>query len=242
MQAVCLRATTKVATMTRGEGFKMKSRIRNMARCGAATAVLAALTACGGGESGPATPPPPATYTVGGTVTGLTGSGLFLGAGFGNALPVSAAGAFTFGTRVLSGTTYSVFVAAQPSSPTQYCSVANASGTVAAANVTSVSVTCGIGYTVGGTVWGLVGSGLEIEASRRGHGRTILIGNPLEINSNGPFTFDPVYNTSLVTAVGIAHQPASPTQLCVVNNAQVIFQAPNVTDVEVVCSQFRSEE
>jgi hypothetical protein len=121
----------------------MKSRIRNMTRCGFAAAVLAALTACGGGDSGPAPPPPPppAMYTVGGTVIGLTGSGLLLASGFGN-LPVSAAGTFTFGTRVVSGTPYSVSVEAQPSSPTQSCSVANASGVVAAANVTNVSVTC----------------------------------------------------------------------------------------------------
>src|SRR6202140_216638 len=122
----------------------MKSRIRNMTRCGFAAAVLAALTACGGGDSGPAPPPPPpppAMYTVGGTVTGLTGSGLLLASGFGN-LPVSAAGTFTFGTRVVRGTPYSVSVEAQPSSPTQYCSVANASGIVAATNVTNVSVTC----------------------------------------------------------------------------------------------------
>ena len=148
----------------------MKSGIRNMARGAAVVAVLTMLTACGGGDSGPATPPPPPTYTVGGTVTGLTGSGLFLGAGFGNALPVSTAGTFTFGTRVASGTTYSVSVEAQPSSPTQYCSVANASGIVAAANVTNVSVTCGNGYTVGGTVSGLVGSGLILQISAPGYG------------------------------------------------------------------------
>jgi len=213
----------------------MKSRIRNMTRCGFAAAVLAALTACGGGDSGPAPPPPPAMYTVGGTVTGLTGSGLLLASGFGN-LPVSAAGTFTFGTRVVSGTPYSVSVEAQPSSPTQYCSVANASGIVAAANVTNVSVTCGNGYTVGGTVSGLVGSGLEMQMSGRSHnGRTIAIGPPLQINSNGAFTFDAVSNMSLVTAVDITQQPASPTQLCLIHN---FVQAANVTDVEVVCSQF----
>jgi hypothetical protein len=78
----------------------MKSRIRNMARCASAAAVLAALTACGGGGSGP---PPPATYTVGGTVTGLSGSGLVLQNGVGADLPISASGAFTFATRMLSG-------------------------------------------------------------------------------------------------------------------------------------------
>src|SRR5438105_3707129 len=85
----------------------MKLRIRNMARCGCAAAVLAVLTACGGGDSGPPPPPPPATYTIGGTVTGLTGSGPFLHPGFGNALPVSAAGTFPFASRMLSGTSAS---------------------------------------------------------------------------------------------------------------------------------------
>jgi len=85
----------------------MTLRIRNMARCGCAAAVLAVLTACGGGDSGP---PPPATYTVGGTVTGLSGSGLVLQNGGGADLPISASGTFTFATRMLSGTSYSVTV------------------------------------------------------------------------------------------------------------------------------------
>ena len=53
----------------------MKSGIRNIARGASVVAVLTMLTACGGGDSGP---PPPPTYTVGGTVTGLSGSGLIL--------------------------------------------------------------------------------------------------------------------------------------------------------------------
>ena len=84
----------------------MKSPIRSLARCGSAAAVLAALAACGGGDSGSATsvapppPPPPATYTVGGTVTGLTGSGLVLQNPGGADLPISASGAFTFANSV----------------------------------------------------------------------------------------------------------------------------------------------
>jgi 6-phosphogluconolactonase len=219
----------------------MKSGIRNMARGASVVAVLTMLTACGGGDSGPVTPPPPATYTVGGTVSGLTGSGLFLDAGFGNALPVSAAGTFTFDTRVASGTPYWVSVEVQPSSPTQYCSVANASGTVAAASVSSVSVTCGNGNTVGGTVSGLVGSGLVLQISAPGYGQPDNVSPPLHIDSNGPFTFDfvsPGNTSGTFVRIGRGHQPASPTQLCVVNNAQISIQAANVTDVAVVCSQF----
>ena len=99
----------------------MKSRIRNMTRCGFAAAVLAALTACGGGDSGP---PPPATYTVGGTVTGLSSSGLLLQNGGGADLPISASGTFTFATRMLSGTSYSVTVKTSPTAPLELCRVA----------------------------------------------------------------------------------------------------------------------
>jgi len=99
----------------------MKSRIRNMTRCGFAAPILAALTACGAGDSGP---PPPATYTVGGTVTGLSGSGLVLQNGGGADLPISASGTFTFATRMLSGTSYSVTVKTSPTAPLELCRVA----------------------------------------------------------------------------------------------------------------------
>ncbi len=50
----------------------MKAEIRSMARGILVVAVLTMLSACGGGDSGA---PPPPTQTVGGTVSGLTGSG-----------------------------------------------------------------------------------------------------------------------------------------------------------------------
>ena len=101
---------------------------------GLVTGLALLLVACGGGgDSGPA------TYTVGGTVT-VSGSGLVLQNEGGDDLPISASGTFTFDTRVISGTPYSVSVVTQP--PGGFCSVANASGTVAAADVTNVTVTC----------------------------------------------------------------------------------------------------
>jgi hypothetical protein len=98
------------------------------------------LAACSGG--GGSSPMPRVTYTVGGTVTGLSGSGLVLQNDGGSSLPVSSPGAFTFSAGLSSGTAYSVTVAAQPSSPTQTCAVTNGSGTVGAANVTNVAVDC----------------------------------------------------------------------------------------------------
>jgi Bacterial Ig-like domain len=104
------------------------------------------LSACGGGGGGstgapPVEMPPPATYTVGGAVTGLRGSGLVLQLGGANNLAVAADGTFTFPTSVNAGTNYTVSVFVQPSSPVQSCTVAAGTGTVQA-NVTSVQVTC----------------------------------------------------------------------------------------------------
>ncbi len=104
-----------------------------------------ALVACGGGGSTPAPapspppPPPPPTYTIGGNVTGLTGS-LVLRNNGADDLSVNANGAFSFKTALLSAAAYAVTVATQPNN--QSCTVANGTGTVGSANVTNVAVTC----------------------------------------------------------------------------------------------------
>ncbi len=82
------------------------------------------------------------TYTVGGTITGLVGTGLVLENNGGDNLPVPVPGSFTFAGNLSSGAVYSVTVAMQPSSPAQTCVVTNGSGIVGAANVTNVEVTC----------------------------------------------------------------------------------------------------
>lgn len=100
---------------------------------------LPIVAACGGGGGGGGGD---MMYTVGGTVTGLTGSGLVLENNAGNNLPISAAGAFTFTASLASGARYAVTVITQPSSPTQNCVVSNGSGTVGTANITTVAVVC----------------------------------------------------------------------------------------------------
>ncbi len=84
----------------------------------------------------------PPTYSVGGTVSGLEGSGLRLADAITGAELSPGNGVFAFGYPYPSGAAYEVRVAAQPSDPLQICSVARASGTVADADVTDVAVTC----------------------------------------------------------------------------------------------------
>jgi len=81
------------------------------------------------------------TFTVGGTVSGLTGAGLVLRNNGADDLAVAANGGFTFATQVASGGAYNVSVQTQPSNPAQTCTPASNTGTVAVA-VASVTVTC----------------------------------------------------------------------------------------------------
>ena len=81
----------------------------------------------------------PATYTVGGSVSGLTGSVTLQNNGADN-LVRSTDGAFTFATALADGASYSVTVLTQPSG--QNCSVSNGAGTIGGGNVTTVQVNC----------------------------------------------------------------------------------------------------
>lgn len=105
---------------------------------------LLILTGCGSSSSTSSTgpPPPSANYTLGGTVSGLSGSGLVLQDNLADNLAVHSNGSFTFSTAfTATGTNYLVTVLTQPSNPTQSCIVRNAVGS-ALANVTNVQVTC----------------------------------------------------------------------------------------------------
>ncbi|TSP12164.1 lactonase family protein [Cupriavidus campinensis] len=87
----------------------------------------------------PAAPPP--TYSVGGTVSGLAaGKSLQLAGVNGDAAVVSADGAFTVSSGLADASNYTVTVFAQPAGQT--CTIQNDSGTIAAANVTNVAITC----------------------------------------------------------------------------------------------------
>ena len=78
-----------------------------------------------------------ATYSIGGTVTGLSGT-LVLNDNGGDALTISSNESFTFATALANGAAYDVTVATQPAGQT--CTVSGGSGSVSGANVNSVTV------------------------------------------------------------------------------------------------------
>lgn len=81
-------------------------------------------------------------HSIGGTVSGLTGTGLVLSINGGYFLEVNEDGAFTFSKALLDGDTYNIAIRVQPESPSQTCAITNGSGTISGANVTNIVVTC----------------------------------------------------------------------------------------------------
>jgi parallel beta-helix repeat protein len=171
---------------------------------------------------------PPGTFSVGGTVAGYTGSGLTLRLNGSVDVEIEGDGPYTFPSGVTDGGAYSVTVQVQPTSPNQYCAVSNASGTIAGADVTNVDVACSAGFTVGGTLNGLLG-GNTITLHNNG-------GDDLVLSADGAFAFATPVGVLQTYNVTIAASPASPPQQCSVSNGSGIVTIGNVTSVAVNCS------
>jgi len=185
----------------------------------AASSATGSATGSGGGTT-------PTMKTIGGTVTGITGTGMVLENNGGDDLTIVANGTFTFKTSVTGA--YAVTIKTQPTSPTQSCTVAFGSGT-ATTNVSNVQINCGSGLTVGGTISGLIGSGLVLQNNGT---------NNFQVTGTGSltFTFSSPITAGATYAVTILTQPASPAQVCAVVNGSGTVNG-NVTNVEVICTQ-----
>ncbi len=173
---------------------------------------------------------PSLRYTVGGMVSGLTGTGLVLQNNGGNNLTVPAgATAFTFSASIASGGNYDVTVLTQPSNPSQTCSVSSASGPVANANITGVQITCTTNsYTIGGTITGLTGTGLVLQNNG---------GNNLTVPADATaFTFSASIASGGNYDVTVLSQPSNPLQTCTVTGASGPVTNANITSVQITCS------
>src|SRR5215831_5671609 len=91
-----------------GAGTECALRMRSLAQVLLAAATLCAAS-CGGDSSN--TPQP--TFSIGGTTTGLVGTGLVLQENGGDDLSVVSDGAFTFTRRLTASQSYSVTVKVQ---------------------------------------------------------------------------------------------------------------------------------
>jgi uncharacterized repeat protein (TIGR03803 family) len=180
-----------------------------------------ALSACAGGRSSATDQ----TYTIGGTISGLSTSGLILANGSDSLTVSSGAGTFSMPTGLLSGKSYAVTVTTQPTGQT--CTVANGAGTISSANVANVVVTCGgQSYSVGGMLKGL------------GNNSGLVLANgsdTLTVTAGATSFIMPTKLPSASTyGVTVQTQPAGLT--CTVTNGAGTIGSANVATVTVTCS------
>lgn len=194
------------------------------------TCVLAALmlAACGGGGGGGygGGGGGGTTYTIGGTVTGLSAGGLMLENNGGNTLNVaSGATTFTFSTAVASGAAYDVTINTQPTGET--CTATANTGT-AMANVTSVVITCvanATTFTIGGTISGLTENGLTLDDNG---GDTLTVAPAATT-----FTFATALASGAAYNVTVATQPLGENCTATANTGNA---SANVTTVAIACA------
>lgn len=164
------------------------------------------------------------TYLLGGTVSGLTQAGLILTLGDQTVAVPAANTAFVFPNRIPYGSSYKVSIYAQPAGQT--CTIANGAGTVGAADINSVAVTCTTNtYVLGGFVNGLTSSNLVIGSN----GQILVV--PF---GSTTFTFPYTLPYGTVYNVVVLIQPDG--QACTVTNASGTITANTVGTININCA------
>jgi uncharacterized repeat protein (TIGR03803 family) len=164
-------------------------------------------------------------FSVGGTISGLgNNAGLALTNGIDTLAVAVGSTRFTMPTPVAFGSPYSVAVQTAPAGLA--CTASNSSGTMPAGNVVSVVVTCSDqSYTVGGTISGLISSGM-----------VLVNGSDMLAVKSGASNFTmptPVAYTSAY-AVTVQTQPTGLT--CSLSNGTGTMGSAAITNIVVTCS------
>lgn len=148
---------------------------------------------------------PPADFSIGGTVSGLAGSGLVLHErNSGSESRPTGNGPFTIVPARAGGFAYDVVVATQPTNPLQSCSVANGTGTLSNANVVNIAVTCTTPATTGSldATFGTAGrvtstmTGGATAMALQPNGKVLIVGNSKVQRFNANGTIDQSFGTS----------------------------------------------
>lgn len=165
----------------------------------------------------------PASYAIGGTVTGLTTRDLVLQNNGGDDLTLAYYNlSYRFHTHLINGSQYEVTIASQPTG--QRCTLSNASGTLAGHDVTNVHIFCETVFTLGGTVSGLSGSGLTLQNNG---------GDEFAVAEDGGFVFTTALTDYSSYSVTIASQPEN--QTCRVVNGSGAIAGSAIRNVSVLC-------
>jgi hypothetical protein len=198
---------------------------------GLIVAAIAGLAGCSEGEvvTTPPPPPPATNFPVGGSVSGLAGSGLVLQLNGANDLAISADGRFSFPIKLNKGGAYNVSVKSSPTTPVrQTCSVSQGSGVIAAAPIGNIAVTCVTNsYAVGGKASGITKRGLGLELNGTHDAMVVKNGNFIFPDVRLPDGSD--YSVAIKT---------TPTgQQCQIKPVNTAPDSDTINIVEVSCAK-----
>ena len=207
-----------------------------------AIAVLTLVTTIAGCSEStglqPALPPPPSNpgmTSVSGTITGLLGTGLVLRSDSNGRTIVVQQGATAFAfDPVPNGTAYSVSVATSPQNPAQLCEVFQGDGVAGDTNSTFVRIECtsNIG-SVGGTITGLKGSGLELIRSSSGYR---YVDSAMPLPGVTEFTFPTNLIVGTRFTIGVRSQPVAPRQTCTLQGGKgLMADTIGISNVDITC-------
>lgn len=166
------------------------------------------------------------TFTVGGTISGLSAAGLVLANGSDTLSVPAGTTSFTMPTGVAYGSGYDVTVTTQPTGLT--CDVTDGTGTIATSAVTNIAIKCtNQPLTVGGSI-----SGLE-----HATGLVLVNGTDTDTVPAGAtsFTLDTPQSSGNSYAVRVQSQPTGTT--CSINKGVGTISTHDVADIEITCSE-----
>jgi len=184
----------------------------------AAAVLAAALAACGG----------KASFTVGGTVAGLTNSGLKLQVNGGDTVEVAAgATTFSFPNGISYGTEYKVEFVQQPAHMT--CGFLGGTNIGSAGHTTSINIQISCAqnsYAVSGTVEGLSADGLVLVNGSSSGSITVAKGAT-------SFSLPNLIPVGTAYGISVLTQPTGLT--CTVANGSGVMGDEARNNVRVVC-------
>ena len=184
--------------------------------------VVTLLSGCGGKH----TPASSTSFSVGGTITGLSsGAHVTVSNNGSDTMTLSANGGFSFSVPATLNGAYLVRIVDQPAGET--CTVSNYSGTGVTSTVSNIAVTCSANtYPIGGTLSGLL-PGAQVTLTDNG-------ADPLTISADGAFSFPSSVAYQGSYNVTVATQPSGET--CTVQKGDGVSVIAPVTTVSVVCA------
>ncbi len=178
------------------------------------------------------------TYTLGGTITGLSQPGLVLSDGS-DTLPVaSGAGSFALDEPVPFGAGYDLQVKTQPTS--ESCSVSQGVGTMPAGPVNDVAVTCSVStYTIGGSMSGLSRSGLVLLDNAADS--TPVAANATQFSMRTGIAYGGAYDVTVGTqpyGIDLACTPSNASGTATSQVSNITVSCATVTPIKKVLTRY----